>query len=529
MKSESLFCCFKGKQAQCKKGGKREQNKEYRSQRTSCCNNIGWQTLPDDIMEIILKHLNLRERIRLTIICKSWNSLAMRRDFSNAPQLPWLLLPQASNKYLSFSSVSDGKFHTLRLPKPVRGGRVCGCSKGWLVMIKEKVLNSKLYLINPISRDQHQLPSLRTIPSFHKFVNTNKSKRGGALLFCTLFALSTSDVKSKNCIVAAVFDELTLGLCRPGDKTWSVFHVLDENEHLTTILFSSSGMLYALVSSSGKNGIVVASHSLNFGDDTVKIKLVYDKIESRRDLNTSIEYRDGYQIVLKGMYTYHLLQSATNNEVFVIHQIQDCFSRRDGDFEEEDENEEEGTDDEDEDEDEEEIDDEEGTDDEDEDEDEEEIDDEEETDNEDEGDEEEEEDNNNDDQDEEVNNDEFHHTDIASEDASGLKPYLRTSEFRVYKLDQENGNFDRVQCLGDNQLFFCSDAECVSLHPASNIQGFDGNCIYFATNAIWRLHSLEYTSREIGVFYLDSRRIERPFPSINLSVLTKLTWLTPSL
>ncbi|KAI5311834.1 hypothetical protein L3X38_041007 [Prunus dulcis] len=527
---------------------------------------MGWQTVPDDIMEIILKHLNLRERIRLRIICKSWNSLAMRRDFSNAPQLPWLLLPQGSNKYLSFSSVSDVKFHTLMLPKPVRGGRVCGCSKGWLVMIKEKV--SKLYLVNPISRDQHQLPSLRTIPSFHKFVNTNKSKRGGALLFCNSFALSTADVKSNNCIVAAVFDELTLGLCRPGDKTWSVFHVLDENEYLAKLLFSSSGMLYALVFSGSlsKNGIVVASHSLNFGDDTVKIKLVYDKTESTRDLNPSIEYCDDFQILLKGMYASHLLQSATNNEVFVIHQILDCFLRRDGDVEEEDENEEEGTDDEDEDEDkdkdEEEIDDEEEADDEDEDEDEdeEEIDDEDETDDEDEeetddeddedeeeiddedetddeddeeeetDDEEEEEDNNNDDQDEGVNNGEFRRVDIASEDAFGSKPYLRTSEFRVYKLDQENDNFDRVQCLGDDQLFFCSDAECVSLHPASNIQGFDGNCIYFATNNIWRLHSLEtYASREIGVFYLDSRRIQRPFPSVKLSVLTKLTWLTPSL
>lgn len=61
------------------------------------------------------------------------------------------------------------------------------------------------------------------------------------------------------------------------------------------------------------------------------------------------------------------------------------------------------------------------------------------------------------------------------EDVSDFNSYVRTSHYRVYKLDQRNDNFVGVQSLG-YQLFFFSDA-CVSL-LASDFQGLEGNCLF---------------------------------------------------
>lgn len=44
---------------------------------------------------------------------------------------------------------------------------------------------------------------------------------------------------------------------------------------------------------------------------------------------------------------------------------------------------------------------------------------------------------------------------LVDEDDGDLNPYLRTSDFKVYRLDLENGNFDRVPCLSDQHHYFC--------------------------------------------------------------------------
>ncbi|KAK9942416.1 hypothetical protein M0R45_008083 [Rubus argutus] len=89
-------------------------------------------------MEKILERVNLRKRIRLSIVCKYWRSIVMQRSGAKH-ELPWT----------------------------------------W--------------------------------------------KRLRANGFIQRVALSTFDDPSY-CTVAAIFrDEKTLGLCKPGDKTWSVF------------------------------------------------------------------------------------------------------------------------------------------------------------------------------------------------------------------------------------------------------------------------------------------------------------------
>ncbi|KAB2636091.1 hypothetical protein D8674_026625 [Pyrus ussuriensis x Pyrus communis] len=155
----------------------------------------------------------------------------MPGDVRGAQELPWLLLPRICDDSMRFLSPFDGgKFHKLRVPEPIQRGRLFGSSKGWLFMVREK--QKDMFLFNPISGAQRQLPSLTTIPSFQNFVETKAWKLHGASIFCVHTVLSTSDVDHPGCMVAAIFGSHVLGLCRPGDKTWSVFeveHNFDDN------------------------------------------------------------------------------------------------------------------------------------------------------------------------------------------------------------------------------------------------------------------------------------------------------------
>lgn len=413
-----------------------------------------WQEAPEDVIQMILEHMNLSGRVRFGSLCKFWRFVSLQRDIRTPPQLPWLVHPHTCEFYLSFSSLSEGKVFNLRLP---RTGWFRGSSNGWLFMLKRYWwLNSKqLLLLNPISGAQHQLPYLVNCSDIYEGV-----------------ALSSSDISK--CMVAVVFNDKELGLCRPGDKSWSVFQVLDENNNLGTIsrlLFSSSGMLYALVYDGGFNG-VGAVQTLKLGDDEVKLQLVGIELEWWID--------NGLDIFPGGACRSYLFES-TNNEVLLIHQIYDRVDEED--HANEDDNME---------------------------------------------------GNNNNEQGDVVLIEELGNEDMGGEGdneddkRAGTFEYIKTRCFRIYKIDVDNGNFRRVQTLGEQVLFVAEYSASMAL-PASDFKELQGNCIYFATNAGHNPHLESYISREIGIFYMDSGRIERPFPGIEIPRHSRLSWFTPSL
>ncbi|XP_062020805.1 uncharacterized protein LOC133737214 [Rosa rugosa] len=291
-------------------------------------------------MEEILRNMGLIARTRLAKVCMSWSSLVMRAEIRSAPQLPWLVHPQTPNtNYLTFSSLSEGEVVNMELPKRFRGQgkfKFRASSKGWLIILQEKGFGFDMFLYNPISRARHQLPSLNTIPSFLSFqlarmlgkvINNHADKH--AENFVSKVVLSSPNISE--CIVAAVFEpQKELGLCRPGDKSWTVFEILNHEDDFLMDLLFSQGMLYGLVdnvdnSKSTKNGIG-AARILNFGDDqamTVELKLVY----GHKEVGNTTEYHDDYLIFLNRDYNSYLLESTTNSdkEILLIHQMLDCL------------------------------------------------------------------------------------------------------------------------------------------------------------------------------------------------------------
>lgn len=142
-----------------------------------------WQTPHLDIIEKIVQRLDLLDRVRsLSIPCKYWSSIALRRDICTANQFPWLLRTKQastcrfnggsklSSKYLEleleFSILPEGNVLKPGLSKQNQGWFHSSC-KGRLIMVNEE--NTEVFLLNPISGAKHELPSLTQIPSLETF------------------------------------------------------------------------------------------------------------------------------------------------------------------------------------------------------------------------------------------------------------------------------------------------------------------------------------------------------------------------
>ncbi|KAK4848806.1 hypothetical protein QYF36_017595 [Acer negundo] len=115
-----------------------------------------------------MERLDLVDCIRASNICKSWRSVAVNRKKKiKTAQVPWLLSHrdnhQPRTKSLRFFDFSLGSSYNISLPRSsttLFGWWYCGSSKGWLVIAK---------------------------------------------------------------VAASFRDATTLALCRPGDKSWSIF------------------------------------------------------------------------------------------------------------------------------------------------------------------------------------------------------------------------------------------------------------------------------------------------------------------
>ncbi|KAF5207629.1 Ubiquitin-protein ligase, partial [Thalictrum thalictroides] len=127
-----------------------------------------WPELPSELLDVIARKLiSYVDYVRLRAVCPSWRlNLPKKPSFT---QLPLLLLPHYENNivsetHCSLFNLSDEKTYRLELPEVIAKGKQCwGSPHGWLVVLDEE--GPFLSLLNPLTRDQIQLPSLFFFPS----------------------------------------------------------------------------------------------------------------------------------------------------------------------------------------------------------------------------------------------------------------------------------------------------------------------------------------------------------------------------
>ncbi|CAN6381551.1 unnamed protein product [Urochloa humidicola] len=122
--------------------------------------------LPQDILMDIFSLLEIPELVRAGSVCSSWHaaytSLCTVKH-CKLQQTPCLLYTSESigDRAMGLYSLAEKKSYTLTLPEPpIRSREIIGSSFGWIITADEM---SELQLVNPITGDQIDLPSVTTI------------------------------------------------------------------------------------------------------------------------------------------------------------------------------------------------------------------------------------------------------------------------------------------------------------------------------------------------------------------------------
>ncbi|KAK3195399.1 hypothetical protein Dsin_026709 [Dipteronia sinensis] len=419
-------------------------------------------------------------------ISKSWRSAVIQRKKKlKTAQVPWLVLPpdhhQPRTTSLKFFDFTLGCFGNINLPTTLFRWWYCGSSKGWLVIAKGWYFNPKLVLYNPNSGVQLQLLRLKTIPSFKDFLREKKHDDYDITHFIEKIELSCScEDNSNNCTVAASFyNQTTLALCRPGDKSWRIFKDsgADHQRILYALIIYNDNDVDAAVAETH-------DHSMRIGDNDNDQDVVVKLIPLETLMRTS---------------SLRIIDPIDPN--IWVHEHDDNEDDEDNDdlnnhTRDEDEpndnednhyNVDEEHDDNENDEDNDDL--------------------------------------NDHNEDEEPNDNE----DEEDDDDDTIINFnnIQTSKFKVFKIDYPSANNNnnmsvtRLNNLGDRMLFV-SKSGSVSVQVSKSKDEMKKNYIFFIEEEDENYPTT--ISRESDIYYLENEGIERSLPSINL-----MSWFSPNL
>ncbi|CAL9782378.1 unnamed protein product [Musa acuminata subsp. burmannicoides] len=149
-----------------------------------------WSNLHQDVLNLIVSELSLRDLLCCTIVCGTWLRTIrdLRRYCSKlCHQSPWLAFNGSGDDIGSanddpsaahFFSLSEQKVYTIPLPQPpIRNRLFLGSSYGWLITIDKCF---KVQLLNPISGAQINIPYILTLDNIGSFRDIWGRVRGDA-------------------------------------------------------------------------------------------------------------------------------------------------------------------------------------------------------------------------------------------------------------------------------------------------------------------------------------------------------------
>ncbi|KAL3585079.1 hypothetical protein D5086_011946 [Populus alba] len=152
-----------------------------------------WAQVPADILEYIASKVSVADYHRFLLVCTAWRRTTSMRPPSS--HLPWLMLSNDRNKKTRrFFCLHDSKFYQIPLPRVVR--------RSWIPL------------------PTHYQPYSFVRPASNPYFMTK--------------AILSSEPTPENtaaghCLVAALFEVDSLGICRPGDQAWTCFTIRSLN------------------------------------------------------------------------------------------------------------------------------------------------------------------------------------------------------------------------------------------------------------------------------------------------------------
>ncbi|KAK1431311.1 hypothetical protein QVD17_07768 [Tagetes erecta] len=202
--------------------------------------SVNWSDLPPELNETIAKKLKIhKDYIRFRSACSSWRNSTLQIPNHLPYQLPWLMLPRATNQHPQsntrcFLSVSDHKIHSINVPEDSDHHRRCGSSYGWLVVLDE---TPKISIINPLTQSKQELPPLSSFPNVtcclkeigreytiktldDDVYTCSVKEMRDSFIKKVVFSSSPSNEDVDYYALAILNQTGDLAYCRKGDKRW---------------------------------------------------------------------------------------------------------------------------------------------------------------------------------------------------------------------------------------------------------------------------------------------------------------------
>ncbi|KAH7840352.1 hypothetical protein Vadar_015841 [Vaccinium darrowii] len=260
-----------------------------------------WAELHQDILILIAKTVHFWEDFSVfRRVCRSWRSVAVKKNFKGCPQFPWLMLAEENNTdYRGLVSPTEGNLIG-KLLLPEAKGKRCFESLGWFITVSE---TGDMNLLDPVSRVQIPLPHISTLKRYPE---------GNKLTACFGY-IRKAVLSSRPCVsskdtkyVLMVIHKYGayLGFWRPGDKVWTNVKTLPGAYSVITYY---NGQFYTVNSMGhifvcdvgGRDPIVVAHPRGEIPCENFKFKRLYI-VESNGELLVVV--RNGYDLDYSGDY-----------------------------------------------------------------------------------------------------------------------------------------------------------------------------------------------------------------------------------
>ncbi|KAK6942592.1 F-box domain [Dillenia turbinata] len=186
-----------------------------------------WSGLPTELLELIISRLGLEDNIRVSAVCKSWQSAAIAVRFVN--QSPWLMYFPKSGKVFEFFDPARRKSYSVELPELI-ASCVCYSKDGWLLLCRPR--KSLVFFFNPFNRELIKLPKFEVSNQIVAFSSAPTS--AGCIIFT---------IKHIGATVVAI------STCCPGATEWTTAHYPNRMPFVSSIwnkLVFCNGLFFCL-------------------------------------------------------------------------------------------------------------------------------------------------------------------------------------------------------------------------------------------------------------------------------------------
>ncbi|XP_057430190.1 uncharacterized protein LOC130723233 [Lotus japonicus] len=225
-----------------------------------------WAHLPNEILELIMKRLCLKDYLALRTICSSWSSTVTNaianKHCCPLPELPLIVLRSKGQIF----SLRTEREHCLKISIFESTKIIChGSVEGWMIM-SDYVNNGSLliFFFNPVTNRRVSVSSPLYLPSISPIPSNQ-------LFMLKMVASSPPDHHKSGCYLAGLLNDCChIAFYRVFDKSWNMIEI----DRILGDHFSDLEIMgFKLYASTVKPDSILVYDLKDFGDGLPKPKV----------------------------------------------------------------------------------------------------------------------------------------------------------------------------------------------------------------------------------------------------------------